>query len=88
MIKSGKRQNGNPIILRPNGETIRPERISFTQKIFDEGWLQELIHTNPELLPADEIEPIYSPLVSIGKEVSTKVGSIDNLYISPQERVA
>ncbi|MFC2000694.1 hypothetical protein ACFLXE_08100, partial [Chloroflexota bacterium] len=58
--------------------------IPFTEREFYEGWLQELIRENPEILPVNEIEPAFSPLVSIGKEVGTHVGDIDNLFLSPQ----
>ncbi len=70
--------------MQPDGATIRPERIPFRQRTLDEGRLQKLIRDNPELLPTDEIESIYSPLIPIGREVPTNVGSIDNLFISPQ----
>jgi hypothetical protein len=50
----------------------------------EEGWLQDLIENNPDLLPVSEIEPAFSPLVSVGREVSTVSGSIDNLFLSPQ----
>ena len=79
----GKRRQGIPIVLK--GETIvRPQRVSFTKKRFDEGWLQELIRENPELLPVEEIEPAFAPLIAIGREVSVSVGAIDNLYLSPE----
>ncbi|MEA2045927.1 MAG: hypothetical protein U9N48_05320 [Euryarchaeota archaeon] len=31
-----------------------------------------------------EIEPAFAPLLSVGREVATDVGSIDNLYLSAQ----
>jgi len=52
--------------------------------MFEEGWLQDLIEDNPELLPVTEIEPAFAPLVSVGREVATASGSIDNLFLSPQ----
>jgi len=52
--------------------------------MFEEGWLQDLIEDNPELLPVAEIEPAFAPLVSVGREVATESGSIDNLFLSPQ----
>jgi len=52
--------------------------------MFEEGWLQGLIETNPEVLPIAEIEPAFAPPVSIGREVETAAGFIDNLLLSPQ----
>lgn len=84
MISLGNRRDGYPMVLNPAGSTIRPRRVSFTENMFQEGWLQGLIETNPELLPASEIEPAFAPLVSVGREVETGAGAIDNLFLSPQ----
>lgn len=83
MIQSGSYRYGQPIILK-DSTTSRPQRLPFTEKHFDEGWLQDLLRVHPELLPVEEIEPAFVPLVTIGREVPTPVGPIDNLYISPQ----
>ncbi len=83
MVKKGKRMSGIPILVKPNKELAKPRRIEFGEKTFDEDWLQGLIYDNPDLLPIDEIEPIFSPLISIGREFPTDAGSIDNIFISP-----
>ncbi len=84
MLTLGDRRDGHPIIVTPDGSTERLKRIPFTQKAFQEGWLQDLICTTPEILPVAEIEPAFAPLLSIGQEVQTNAGSIDNLFLSPQ----
>jgi len=84
MTMLGNRRDANPIVLDPDGSISRPKRLSFTQRKLEEGWLQDLIENNPDLLPVSEIEPAFSPLVSVGREVSTVSGSIDNLFLSPQ----
>ena len=84
MVTLGNRKYGNPVLVQSDGSITKPRRIPFTEKAFEEGWLQELIRAHPELLPVTEIEPAFAPLVSVGREVTTKVGSIDNLYLSPQ----
>ena len=80
----GNRRDGNPIILNPDGSTNKIRRVSFTENMFQEGWLQDLIEDNPELLPVAEIEPAFTPMVSVGREVTTQSGYIDNLFLSPQ----
>lgn len=45
--------------------------------------MQSLIHDNPDILPISEIDIGFTPAIPIGKEISTNVGSIDNLFISP-----
>ena len=83
MASLGNRRSGDPIVLKPDGLPIHPNRVPFTERRFEEGWLQELIRSNPQLLPVMEIEPAFTPLVPIGREVPTGVGNIDNLYLSP-----
>ena len=80
----GNRRDGNPIILNPDGSINKIRRVSFTENMFQEGWLQDLIENNPELLPVAEIEPAFTPMVSVGREVATQSGYIDNLFLSPQ----
>lgn len=52
-----------------------------------EEWLQRLIFDHPDLLPVHEFDESFAPLIPIGREVATKSGSIDNLYISPVGKV-
>ena len=83
MTNKGNRREGQPILLQ-NGKTIRPDRILFNVKEFNEGWIQELIHNHPDILPTKEIEAVFHPLIPIGREIRTGGGSIDNLLISPE----
>ena len=82
MIVKGSRSQGIPFIVSDK-LTKKLERIPLTEKFFQENWLQELIQSNPQILPIDDIEVGFSPLLSLGREISTNVGSIDNLFISP-----
>jgi hypothetical protein len=63
-----------------SGETLQP--IEDRERVYDEYWLQELLRKHPDILPVAEIEPVFSPLVPIGREVVTDTGAIDNLFIS------
>lgn len=51
---------------------------------FDEGWLQSVIQTNPEIIPVDQIEPVFSPLIPLCREASSRAGRADNFFINPQ----
>ena len=84
MAVLGNRRGGNPIMLSLDGSIANPRRVPFTEKMFEEGWLQGLIEDHPELLPIAEIEPAFAPVVSVGREVATASGYIDNLLLSPQ----
>jgi len=83
MVNLGNRRDAYPLIVNPGKPPTRLRRVPFTEKMFEEGWLQGLIESNPELLPIAEIEPVFAPLISIGCEVETGVGVIDNLFLSP-----
>jgi hypothetical protein len=82
MINKGNRQQGSPYFISSDN-SLKLERVPLNEKHFLENWLQKLIHENPQILPIEEIESAFAPLISIGREISTSVGFIDNLYISP-----
>lgn len=71
-----------PFVIRTENEDLALEPIRQDSPIHQETWLQKLLQDHPQILPVDEIEPIFSPLVAIGREISTEVGPIDNLFIS------
>ena len=46
--------------------------------------MQELIHRHPTCLPMDEIEPGIGRLIPVCMELPLRVGSVDNLFITPE----
>ncbi|MDZ7723924.1 MAG: hypothetical protein U5R06_14230 [candidate division KSB1 bacterium] len=74
--------NTNPFIIKSDSSGSPLRALDFKSGFYDESWLQELLRLFPGILPTSEIEPIFYPLVSIGREVTTNVGAIDNLFIS------
>jgi hypothetical protein len=71
-----------PFVIKPNmtGQALVPIRPD--EKRFSETWLQQVLQSYPQILPVDEIEPVFWPLVPIGREIGTSVGPIDNLFVS------
>ena len=63
-----------------SGQSLHP--IGSIKGIKNETWLQELLRRHPGILPVAQIEPVFSPLVPIGREVTIETGAIDNLFIS------
>lgn len=82
MVLKGKRRTANPIVISQNDETSLLQRIPFSEKLFNESWLQVIIQNNSSLLPLEEIEPSFAESFAIGREINTKVGFIDNLLIN------
>jgi hypothetical protein len=74
----------SPFLIQEDasGETLYP--VGEQEGAYQEAWLQELLRRHPDILPAAEIEPVFHPLISIGCEVGTDTGSIDNVFISPR----
>jgi hypothetical protein len=78
------RRDGNPTVITINGTVRRLERVPLESRDISEAWLQKHLEQCPGVLPVDEIDPSFGPLISIGREIGTAVGPIDNLYVSPQ----
>ena len=76
--------NTVPFLIGSNSSGERLKPIDPVQAAYQEKWLQELIHRHPDILPVAEIEPVFYPLVPIGREVPVTAGYIDNLFISAQ----
>jgi hypothetical protein len=59
--------------------TLRLERLALDRTRsngsgYDEGWIQRLIHANPDVLPIDELEPDLVPAIPICLELQTPAG--------------
>lgn len=57
-------------------------RISLDKPPYNEDWLQNLIHENPELVPAGEIEAAFEDIIPVVRELPLPSGFLDNLYIT------
>jgi len=75
------KQHSNPIIIQ-NGIVQSLEKLSLGSSEYDESWIQELCFENPTLLPLNEIEPTFGGMVPICRELSTKSGYIDLIYLN------
>lgn len=84
MTNLGDRRYVNPVLVKSDGSAVNLKRIPLDRRAFDEGWLQELIRKTPSLLPVGEIEPAFAPMISVGRELETGAGFIDNMFLSPQ----
>ena len=71
------------IISREGRIKKRLKSVSTKERIFTEDLLQRLIYEEPDLLPTWEIDVNYTQLISLGREVSVRSGSIDVLYLAP-----
>ena len=75
-----------PAILQEGGGVRALQRVVLGQSGphgLGEEALQRLVHDHPELLPMAEIEPAFTPLLSVCRELPTGAGSLDNLWVTP-----
>jgi hypothetical protein len=74
-----------PHLLRGKGEELDGHPVARlpVERALSESWLQQALDSCPALLPVelvdDRVEP---PLVSLGREISSGSGPIDNLFLS------
>ncbi len=87
------KQHTTPLLLngRPENQDVRfLDKVSLTlsprqrskQKLYDEDWIQNLIHNNPRILPVEELESAFFPLYPVCRELKTPAGYLDNLFVS------
>jgi hypothetical protein len=57
---------------------------SNTGEIYNEKWLQCLLHRFPESLPIAELEPALSGVIPVGREFPTPSGPVDNVFITSE----
>ena len=49
-----------------------------------EAFLQDLVHRNPQIIPMQDIEPAFMPMVSVCTELPMASGFLDNLWLTPE----
>lgn len=76
------RQFCTPHLVTPQGATPL-ERVPLGDRTHSEKWFQELLYANPSLIPIDEIEEVFGPLIPLARELPTSPGRVDVAYISP-----
>jgi hypothetical protein len=72
-----------PCLVGESGEQLPLTRVSFSDRRVAEKLLQSILHQTPQILPVDEFDASFGPLISLGREID----NIDNLFISPRGRL-
>lgn len=73
------RRTCQPCLVDETGEQSPLRRVDFSDKTVAETFLQTALHRTPRILPVDEFDSSFGPLISLGREID----NIDNLFISP-----
>jgi hypothetical protein len=53
----------------------------------DESWLRDTLFDHPEIIPIEEIDSTFGPLVPLCKELRTDAGPIDAVFINERGRL-
>lgn len=79
---------GTFVLLDQAGKLERGQRVYLGEvKGKDESWLQDTLFNHPELIPIEDIDPAFAPLVPLCKELRTLVGRIDAVFINERGRL-
>jgi hypothetical protein len=79
---------GEFILIERSGKLERAKGVRVGDlKGKDELWLKNTLFDHPEILPIDEIDPAYGPLVPLCTELHTDAGFIDAAFINEHGRL-
>ena len=77
-----------PVVVTEKGIITTLRRVGLDSSADEarhrEDFLQELVHSQPSIIPMHDIEPAYTPLISVCRELETPAGFLDNLWITPE----
>jgi hypothetical protein len=77
------RKSCQPCFVTDTGKHVLLNRVTFSDRAIAESFLQNALHEAPEILPVDQFDSSFNPLISLGREID----NIDNLFISPSGRL-
>lgn len=85
-----RRRDGSPLWIDSEverGVTLKRADLSPDVKVdrYNEGWLQTLLHSRPEVFPTEQIEPGFGDLIPLCRELQLsfgggRSGALDNLF--------
>ena len=79
---------GDFVLIEKSGRLERAQRVFLGDvKDKDEAWLRDTLFTNPEIIPTDEIDSAFGPLVPLCRELRTDAGPIDAVFINERGRI-
>jgi len=76
----------NPLIL-DKSSILTVEKFVYEDPEEQNTFIQNLLFDSPGVLPISELNREYGPLISLGKNIETETGIIDNLFISPNGNI-
>ena len=79
---------GDFMLFDEAGKLEKGERVYLgDMKGKNEGWLRDTLFDHPQILPIEEIDPTFGPLVPLCTELRTDAGNIDAVFINERGRL-
>lgn len=80
---------GDVFLLEKDGKpAVRAQRLAFGDTSGrNEAWLRDTLFDNPELLPIQDIDPSFGPIIPLCREMRTEAGPLDVAFINPFGRL-
>jgi hypothetical protein len=79
---------GDFVLIERSGKVERAQRVFLGEvKDKDEAWLRDTLFNNPEIIPIDDIDTAFGPLVPLCTELRTDAGPIDAVFINEHGRL-
>ena len=79
---------GDFMLFEEAGKLEKGERVYLGDaKGKNESWLRDTLFENPEIIPVDDIDSTFGPLVPLCKELRTEAGQIDAVFINERGRL-
>ena len=79
-----------PILISDNRPDELLQRLLLNSAgagVYDEDWLQDLLYRHPQSLPIAQLNPTFTSLIPICREMQTPAGPIDVLYATREGRI-
>ena len=77
------RSDGIPCYVSPGDTATAMNPVRLDKKEIREGFLQQMLHEHPDLLPVAKLDEAFAPLAALGREIR----GMDNLFVSPDGRL-
>src|SRR5947209_5167232 len=79
---------GNFVLLDEAGALEKGRRTYIgDNKKRNEAWLRDTLFEHPEIIPTDEIDGTFGPLIPLCKELRTDAGPIDAVFVNEHGRI-
>lgn len=80
-----RRRQTAPIVVSADGSSAHSLRLLelTDNRLYDEKWLQQLVHRQPSVLPISSIEAAFWPAIPVCMELPLRSGYLDNFLVTP-----